>query len=63
VAQKIGRCTWEDVPVPDDVIYWGKVEKVINPSTSHQLEMQIPIGPGNPQRGDTRTYIFNIRTR
>jgi hypothetical protein len=45
------------------VIYWGKVEKVINPSTSHQLEMQIPIGPGNPQRGDTRTYIFDIRTR
>jgi hypothetical protein len=63
VSQKIGRCTWEDVPVPDDVIYWGKVEKVINPSTSHQLEMQIPIGPGNPQRGDTRTYIFDIRTR
>jgi hypothetical protein len=47
--------------VPDDVVYWGKAEKVINPSSAHTLEMSIPVSPGNPERGDTRTYIFNLR--
>ena len=61
VSQKIGQCTWEDVVVPDDVVYWGKAEKVINPSTAHTLEMSIPVGPGNPPRGDTKTFVFNIR--
>lgn len=73
VSQKVGSCTWEDVVVSDSeglpfsgvsgeaACLWGTAEKVENPSRTHFAEHEVCVGPGDPARGDTKTFVFDIR--
>lgn len=73
VSQKVGNCTWEDVVVsnseglpfsgePDEApCLWGTAEKVENPSKTHFAEREVCVGPGDPAREDTKTFVFDIR--
>lgn len=73
VSQKVGSCTWEGVVVSNSSglpfsgedgeapCLWGTVEKVENPSKSHFAEHAVCVGPGDPERGHTKTFVFDIR--
>jgi hypothetical protein len=65
VSQKVGECTWENVPVVDEngdgICYWGTVEKVENPSTTHTGAMEVCVDKDDPAKNATKTFTFDIR--
>ncbi|HKY59820.1 MAG TPA: hypothetical protein VJP59_02315, partial [Gemmatimonadota bacterium] len=61
VAKKVGECTWQDIPVPDDICYYGVVDKQDQTGTAHHAEGEVCVGPGDPAReGEKRTCTFDL---
>ncbi|HET6342692.1 MAG TPA: hypothetical protein VFG78_10990, partial [Gemmatimonadota bacterium] len=63
IGKKTGECTWQDIPVPDDICYYAVVDKQDQTGTAHHAEGEVCVGPGDPAReGEQRICGVNLTT-